>query len=133
MLKYILRRLLFMIPVLLGIIVIVFTLMYITPGDPALSMLGDNASPEAIEALHEELGLNDPYLVQLGRYIKNVVQGDFGNSYKTGRPVLQEILDRYPTTLKLALSSVFLGILIGSIAGIVSAVRQYSFIDKLCT
>lgn len=122
-----------MIPVLLGIIVIVFTLMYITPGDPVLSILGENATQESIDQLHEELGLDDPYFVQLGHYLLNVLHGDLGISYRSQRPVLEEIMSRYPTTLKLTFGSVGLGIVIGILFGIVSAVRQYSILDKVCT
>ena len=122
-----------MIPVLLGIIIIVFTLMYITDGDPALSMLGENASPEAIAQIHEKFGLDDPYFVQLGRYIAGVFRGDLGTSYRTSRPVIDEIMARYPTTLKLTFGSVALGLILGVLFGIVSAVRQYSILDKLCT
>lgn len=122
-----------MVPVLLGIIVIVFTLMYITPGDPALSILGENATPEAIEEIHEKLGLGDPYFVRLGRYLLNLTRGDFGDSYRSKRPVMDEIMARYPTTLTLAFSSIGLGILIGVSAGIISSVRQYSVLDKATT
>lgn len=133
MLKYIFHRILSMIPVLFGIVVIIFTLMYITPGDPALAILGENATPEQIQAIHEKLGLDDPYFVRLGRYCVNLLQGDFGNSYKNGRPVLDEILTRYPYTLVLTFSSVGFGIVVGVTAGVISAVRQYSLLDKLLT
>ena len=122
-----------MIPVLFGIVTIIFTLMYITPGDPALSILGDNATPAQIQAIHKQLGLDDPYLVRLGRYCFHLLQGDLGNSYKNGRPVVEEILIRYPYTLLLTFLSVGFGILIGVTAGVISAVRQYSIMDKLLT
>lgn len=131
MIRYILKRILQVIPVLLGITVIVFTLMYFTPGDPALAILGENATPEQVAEIRLDLGLDDPYIVQLGRYIINAVQGDFGTSYRTGNPVLQEVLARYPYTLLLSVLSTFLGVLIGVIAGIVSAVKQYSIIDNV--
>jgi len=133
MLKYIFNRILFVIPVLLGITVIVFTLTYITPGDPAMSLLGDSATPETIAKVHKELGLDDPYLIQLGRYIANVMQGDLGTSYKSRQPVLDEIMARYPFTLKLTFGSVAFGILVGILAGIVAAVWQYSWADKILT
>lgn len=133
MLRYIFKRILFMIPVLLGIVVIVFTLMYFSPGDPTLSILGENVTPEAQAQIREELGLDDPYMVRLGRYLLDLLQGDLGVSYRTKRPVLDEILARYPTTLKLTFGSVALGILVGVAVGIVSAVRQYSPLDKAGT
>lgn len=133
MLKFIFRRILLMLPVVFGIIVIIFTLMYLTPGDPALSILGENATPEQIQAIHDELGLDDPYLVRLGRYFFGVLQGDFGISYKSGRPVMEEILQRYPYTLKLTFASVLLGVIIGVTAGIISAIRQYSILDNFFT
>lgn len=133
MLRYISSRILLIIPTLVGVIVIVFTLLYLTPGDPALAILGENATPEQVQAIHEQLGLDDPYLIRLGRYFVNLVRGDMGNSYKTGRPVMEEILARYPNTLKLTVLSVGLGVLIGVPAGVISAVRQYSMLDTLCT
>lgn len=133
LLKYIFHRILSMVPVMLGIVIIIFTLMYITPGDPAHSILGDNATPEQIQAVRLQLGLDDPYLVRLGRYCFNLLQGDLGISYKNGRPVVEEILIRYPYTLMLTLLSVGFGIVIGVTAGIFSAVRQYSLLDKLLT
>lgn len=133
MLRYILKRILLMIPVLLGIIIIVFTLMYFTPGDPTISILGENITEEAQAELREELGLDDPYLVSLGRYIVDLLHGDLGDSYRSKRPVMDEILARYPTTLKLTFGSIALGIVIGVIFGIISAVRQYSILDKVGT
>ena len=133
MLRYILKRILLMIPVLLGIVIIVFTLMYVGGGDPTISILGENVTPEAQAALREELGLDDPYLVRLGNYILGILQGDLGDSYRSQRPVMDEILARYPTTLKLTFGSIALGIIVGVIVGIISAVRQYSILDKVGT
>lgn len=133
MLKYIAKRILLMIPVLLCIVVIIFTLMYIAPGDPALGILGESAPQEAIDKIHEEYGLDRPYLVQLGDQILRLIKGDFGQSYFTKQRVIDEILVRYPTTMKLVLSSALLGLVIGVVAGIVSAVKQYSVWDKILT
>jgi len=133
MLRYILKRILFMIPVLLGIVVIVFTLMYFSPGDPTLSILGENATPEAQAQIREELGLDDPYIVRLGNYLLGLLHGDLGDSYRSKRPVMDEILARYPTTLKLTFGSIALGIIVGVVVGIISAVRQYSLLDKVGT
>jgi len=132
MLKYILRRFVMLIPVLLGVTFIVFTLMYITPGDPAKLVLGEAAPPEAVAALRTEMGLDKPYLVQYFTYVeKIVVHQDLGRSYVTNRPVLKEITDCFPSTLQLALSAMFIAMLIGIPVGIISAIKQYSWFDSL--
>ena len=102
MLKYLFRRLLMMIPVMLGVIVIVFTLLYITPGDPVDSILGDDATPEAAAELREELGLNGTYVERLGKYVVNVAHGDLGICYATKQPVAARIAQAFPNSLKLA-------------------------------
>ncbi|MDR1020541.1 MAG: ABC transporter permease [Synergistaceae bacterium] len=134
MARYILHRLLMMVPVLLGVMVIVFTIMYMTPGDPARMILGEGAKPEAVAQVRDELGLNDSYVIQLFRYVKNIVtRFDFGLSYNTRKPVISELLNRFPTTLKLAVLSVSISVLLGVSMGIISATRQYSIFDKLAT
>lgn len=134
MYKYILKRLLMMIPVLLGVVLIVFTLMYFSPGDPAKLMLGDSASEEDVQALREELGLNDPYLVQLGNYIKDLVTKlDFGDSYITERPVMTEILERFPNTALLAVLAAGVSVIIGVSCGVIAATKQYSVFDNIAT
>jgi peptide/nickel transport system permease protein len=131
-LRHILIRLLLMIPVLLGVAFVVFTLMYITPGDPAKIILGDAATAEAIEALREEMGLNDSFAVRFGRYIGDIfLRFDFGNSYQTGRSVLGELLQRFPATVKLAAYSGLVSVIIGVILGIISAIKQYSWFDNI--
>lgn len=129
--RYIFRRLLMLIPVMLGVVFIVFTMMYFTPGDPAKIMLGEQAPEEAVQALREELGLNDPYLVQFFNYVKNALSGDIGRSYKTSRPVSEEILTRFPATLKLAALGVIVAVAIGIPLGIISATKQYSILDNI--
>lgn len=129
--KYIFKRLLFLIPVLLGVTFIVFTIMSFTPGDPAQLILGESARPEAIEALREDMGLNDPFIVQYFKFIGNALKGDFGKSYTTGRDVFSEIFARFPNTLVLATVGVVIAILIGIPVGIISATRQYSMIDSI--
>lgn len=132
MYKYIMRRLVMMVPVLLGVIFIVFTMMYITPGDPARIMLGEGASAEDVVQLRDEMGLDDPFLVQFGRYVgKVVLKGDLGTSYTSKEPVITEILDRFPTTLLLATLGVLVSVIIGVPTGILSAVKQYSWVDNL--
>ena len=132
MVKYIGKRLLFLILVLLGVSFIVFTLLYISPGDPAKIMLGEAASEEALEALREQKGLNDPFLVRYFNYLKDIViHQDLGTSYNTGRPVLQEILNVFPNTVMLAASAIVIAVVIGVILGIISAVKQYSILDNI--
>lgn len=133
MIKYVIKRLLLMIPVILGISFIVFSIMSLTPGSPAKIILGDLASKESIEKLNEELGFNRPFLVRYFDYVKNALKGDFGRSYRTGLPVMKEIAQRFPTTIKLAFYSVLIATLVGIPVGIVSAVRQYSIIDSVST
>ena len=131
MVKYVSRRVLLLVPVLIGVAFIVFSLLYVTPGDPAQMVLGDQATQEAVNALREEMGLNDPFFVQFGRYIYNaVVRQDLGRSYITKRPVTQELLTVFPVTLQLAALSMVIAIVIGIPFGIVSAIKQYSIFDS---
>ncbi|MDW7660720.1 MAG: ABC transporter permease [Bacillota bacterium] len=130
--KYILRRLLLLIPVMLGVSFIVFTMMYFTPGDPARIMLGETAPEADVQRLRDDLGLNDPFFFQYGRYVKNaVVNQDMGRSYVTKRPVFDEIAARFPNTLKLASMGVLIAVVIGVPIGIISATRQYSLFDNI--
>ena len=133
MYKYILKRLLMMIPILLGVTFVIFYMTYITPGDPAIMILGEGTSIEALEALREEMGLNEPFLVQYFNYVIRVAQGDFGTSYLTRRGVADEIFARFPTTLQLALYGTILSILIGIPLGILSATKQYTIFDTSAT
>ena len=87
MAQYVLKRLVSMVCVLLAMILFIFTLMYFVPGDPATIMLGESATPEAIQAIHDEFGLDDPFIVQLGRYVGNLFRGDMGISYRSRNPV----------------------------------------------
>lgn len=129
MCKYVLKRLLAIIPMLLFIILIVFYILNITPGDPVSIILGKDAPKEAVEQLRLELGLDKPFFVRYFNYVVNAANLDFGNSYRTGKPVLNEILQKFPATLKLAIYSIIATSLIGIPLGIVSAVRQYSTLD----
>ena len=130
--KYIFRRLLLLIPVIIGVTFVIFSMMYFTPGDPARIILGESAKAEDVARLREELGLNDPYLVQFGNYVKKaVLEQDIGTSYTTKRPVVTEIMDRFPTTLKLAAFSIVIAVVIGIPVGIISATRQYSLFDNV--
>ena len=131
MLKYIARRLLMLVPVLLGVILVVFTLMYITPGDPVDSILGDNATPEAREALREELGLNGGYFERFYNYITRLLQGDMGICYATNLNVATRIAQTFPNTVKLATFAVVFAVILGLTFGVISAIKQYSFVDNV--
>ncbi|GAE29806.1 ABC transporter permease [Halalkalibacter hemicellulosilyticus] len=129
MFKFIIRRLLQTIPVLIGVSIIVFSLMHLVPGDAAQVIAGESASPEQVEQMRERLGLNDPYPVQYFNFISNAVQGDLGSSIRSGRPVINEIGARFWTTVELAIYSTILSVFIGLIAGVISATRQNSLTD----
>lgn len=131
MIKYIGKRILMMIPVLLGITFIIYAIMDLTPGDPARMALGEGATIEAIEQKREEMGLNDNFFVRYGRYIYNAIKGEFPKSYQNNIPVTNEVLGRFPTTIKLALMGTVLSVIIGVPLGIISAVKQYSFVDNV--
>lgn len=131
MLTFILRRIIQTIPIMLGVIFIIFLIMHLVPGDPATLIVGESAPPEVVEKVREDLGLNEPFLMQYVHYIGNVIQGDLGLSYRSNRPVVEEVMFRLPTTLVLSLSSILITIFIGLIAGIVSATKQNSWSDRL--
>lgn len=127
--KYILNRVWMLIPVMLGVVFIAFSMMYFSPGKPEDYILGDMATPEDKELFREEHGLDEPFIVQYFNFVKNAVTGDLGTSYTTKQPVLDEIMTRFPTTFKLALLSTAISIILGVSIGIISAVNQYSIWD----
>lgn len=131
--KYIFKRLLYMIPVILGVLLLVFIMISITPGDPARMLAGgEDATQESVERIREEYGFNEPMYVQFGNYVwRLVTKGDLGISYQSKRPVAKEIMGRFPTTISLALVSVICAVGIGIPLGIISATRQYSLIDNI--
>ena len=134
MYKYVIKRLLITIPVLLGVIFIVFTIINFTPGDPASMILGESAPQEDIDRLNHELGYDRPFFVRFFDYVKGVVlEGDLGTSYRTNQPVLDEILSRFPYTVQLAVLSIVFSSLIGISVGILSAVKQYTLVDTAST
>lgn len=133
MTKYIIRRLLYMIPVLLGVAFLVFTILSLTPGDPGSIILGITARPEDIAALNAEFGYDQPFFLRFFNYIKDIVlHFDLGTSYSTRQPVIDSIMARFPNTLTLAVLSMCVSSTIGISLGIFSAVRQYSFMDSVC-
>ncbi|WNS75723.1 ABC transporter permease [Bacillus sp. DTU_2020_1000418_1_SI_GHA_SEK_038] len=130
MFLYIIRRIFQTIPVMIGVTLAVFLMMHLIPGDPAQIMAGENANPEQVEQMRENLGLNDPLHEQYIRYITNAVQGDLGNSIRTKRPVTDEIFEsRFWITVQLAVIGTALAVITGLIAGIISATKKYSFAD----
>ena len=133
MLKYIIKRLLWIIPVLIGVTIIVFTILYFSPGDPAYLALGDNATPEAVEAYRIEMGINGTYWERLGRTLTGLFHGDLGLSYRSRTPVMDELLVRFKVTFNISAWSIILGILLGIFFGIVSALKQNTIWDTLST
>ncbi len=133
-LRYVIRRMLLLIPVVLSVMIILFTILYFTPGDPARIALGQEATPETIEAFRAEHGLDDPFFVQLGRYLyKAVFHGDLGYSYAMKSPVSMELASRVPVTMKLAFWAVTFSTLVGIPLGVICAIRQYSLLDSITT
>lgn len=129
MFQFIVRRLIQLIPVLLGVTIIVFSLMHLTPGNPALILAGENAPPETVAQIEKRLGLDEPIPVQFYHFVKDAVMLDFGNSWRTSLPVSQELWPKFWVTFELAVYSMIFSIVVGMAAGIVSAVRQYSWAD----
>jgi peptide/nickel transport system permease protein len=130
---YILKRLLAAIPVLFGMTIIVFLIMKLIPGDPATAILGSYATPENVARLNAELGLDKPMLQQYLIWLGNILHGDFGRSYSLNKPVIDEVLGRFAATLILAGTALVLCSIFGLIAGIISAVRQFGWADRILT
>lgn len=130
---YIFKRLISAIPVLLGISVIVFLIMAMIPGDPATAILGSYATPENVEKLNRDLGLDKPLVQRYFIWLANMLQGDFGRSFALNRDVLDEVFERFSATLVLAGTSFIFCAFFGILAGVISASRQYSIVDKAIT
>jgi peptide/nickel transport system permease protein len=134
MYKFVLSRVLMMIPVLLGVALVVFTMLYFTPGDASDFLLGDDATAVQKEMLRHELMLDQPFFIQFGNYLNKVfLHGDFGTSYATREPVITQIFKRFPTTLLLSVLCISFATIVGITAGIISATKQYSIFDTLVT
>ncbi len=127
--RYLIRRLLLTIPVLLGVATLVFSLIHFIPGDPAQAMLGEGAAPEDVAQLRERLGLDRPLLVQYGSFLQGLGRGDLGVSLRNGQPVLQQILERMPATAELAFASMAVAVLIALPLGIIAAVWRGTVVD----
>jgi peptide/nickel transport system permease protein len=126
---FLIRRLFQIIPVLFGVSFIVFLIMQMVPGDPATLVAGEGATDEKVQLIRHDLGLDQPLYVQYFHYVENLAKGDLGQSIRTGRPVLDEILIRLPITMELAFWSIIITIVLGVIAGIIAATKQNSFSD----
>jgi peptide/nickel transport system permease protein len=129
MLQFISRRLLLLIPVLLGVVLVTFVIVRLIPGDPCVTMLGERATPAKCEAFLERYGLNDNIVVQFGRYILNLFKGDFGNSIRFTRPVVDLIAERLPLTLELTLLAMLFSTTVGVLLGVISALKRNTIID----
>ncbi len=129
MIRYIAKRVLFVIPTVLAVIFIVFTIMNLMPGDPGRIILGRQASQEEVDKINNELGYYDNFFVKFYNYIARAVTLDFGKSYRTNQPVFQEILPKFPTTLRLAVLSTIMVSIVGISLGIITALKQYTVFD----
>ena len=130
MLQYMLRRLIILIPVLIGVSILVFAMRVVMPGDPVRIMLfGQAATEEAVERLQRYLGLDKPLHTQYFLYMRNLFRGDLGQSIRSRRPVTTEIFERYPNTLKLTFSSLIIAVIIGVSTGVISAIHKDSWMD----
>lgn len=130
MAKYIIKRVLVSIPVLIGVTLILFIMLNVVPGDPVTVMMREHIKPELVELFKERMGLNDPVLVRFAKYVLNAFRGDFGMSYKLQRDVGGMILQAFPHTVKLAVYAALVAWIIGIPAGIFSAVKQNTMIDR---
>lgn len=127
--RYIGRRLLELVPVSFGVLLVVFTIAHLTPADPAIVLLGEHATPEAIARIREQLHLNDPLPVQFVRYLAGVVHGDLGNSIQSNERVTVELATRFPATIELTFAAMLIASAVGLFTGILAATRQNSFFD----
>ena len=133
MIRFLLRRLLLVLPTLFGVLVVSFLLLYVAPGDPVQAMVGERADSATITRLRRELKLDQPLPVQFGHYAGKLARGDLGNSYITRRPILKELLQRFPYTLRLALAAMLLATTLGILVGVVGAWRPGTWWDRLMT
>jgi peptide/nickel transport system permease protein len=129
MIRYIVKRLLTVVPVLLGVSLLVFAFIRLIPGDPAVTMLGERARPESVARVRAQLGLDKPIYEQYLIFLNNALHGNLGSSILRGEPVTAEMIRRFPATIELALSAIFVAILFGIPAGMISAIRRNSWFD----
>lgn len=133
MIRYLAIRLGLLVPTLLGVLAITFALLYLAPGDPVAGIVGERADSATVARVRQELRLDDPVPVRFARYVGGVVRGDLGRSYITRRPIVRELAQRFPATLKLAVAAMLIGISLGLAVGILGALRPGSWADRLAT
>lgn len=134
MYRYFIKRLLLLIPIIVGVSLIIFTILFFIPGDPGTNILGQSATQEEIDRYNDSIGYNDPFFVRYFRYIGNVfTKFDFGTSYRNKMPIRDELAKKLPVSIKLSMGSIFVSLLIGIPIGVLSAVKQYSLLDKIPT
>lgn len=133
MLKYVVKRILMIIPVVLAVSFIVFFIMDFVPSDPAVTVLGDGATEEQLDYYRETHGLNDPLIIRYVRYMEGIMQGDLGTSYAQNRPVWDIFFEKFPNTFKLAVASVVVTVLLSIPLGILAAVKNNTWVDTVCS
>src|SRR5688572_7533315 len=131
MTQYIIRRILQMIPITLGILTLIFSLIHLIPGDPAMQIAGEGARPEDVANIRKALGLDDPLWKQYVTYINNLLHGDLGRSFRTNESEAKEIAIRYPATMQLAFGAMFVALVVAFPLGIISAIYRNSWIDNV--
>lgn len=133
MIRYVALRLALLVPTLLGVLAITFALLYLAPGDPVAAIVGERADPAAVARARAELKLDDPVPLRFARYVGGVVRGDLGRSYITRRPIVRELAQRFPATLRLAFAAMTIAVLAGLTIGILGALRPGSWADRIAT
>jgi ABC-type dipeptide/oligopeptide/nickel transport system permease component len=131
--RFLALRALLLVPTLLGVLVVAFLLLHVAPGDPVQAMVGERADPETLERLRQELHLDDPLPARFAQYAGGALRGDLGNSYITGRPILTDLMQRFPATLQLALAAMGLAVTLGILVGVAGAWRPGAWFDRVMT
>jgi peptide/nickel transport system permease protein len=129
MIRFLVRRVLLVVPVLFGLLVLTFILVRVVPNDPSAALAGQNATPQQVAEIRAKYGFDQPLVVQFGIYVRQVVQGDFGNSIHSGRPVARDILQRLPATIEITFAALAIGIGLGVPLGVLAAVRHNTWLD----
>src|SRR3954471_18484470 len=129
--RFLAYRVLLLVPTLLGVLLVTFLLLYVAPGDPVQAVVGERADPETLARLRAELRLDDPLFQQFGHYVSGVARGDLGTSYITRRPILRDLLQRFPSTLRLAGAAMLFAAAVGISIGIYGAWRPHSWPDRI--